>query len=136
MSRMLGGSSDVFELAVGLKSNCHKLCHVKVGKLGLLNVDWVNVFQCKKAHLPIIYLGLPFGATPSSKVFWDPVLKRMESRMASCKRKFHNKGGRLVLVKAVLSNILANYLSIFEVPERVALAIENSQRSSFMEMVL
>ncbi|KAK3197895.1 hypothetical protein Dsin_021310 [Dipteronia sinensis] len=48
-----------FELAAGMKLNCHKSCLVKVGKGGPVEEDWAALFHCKKAHLPITYLGLP-----------------------------------------------------------------------------
>ncbi|KAK2641042.1 hypothetical protein Ddye_022805 [Dipteronia dyeriana] len=68
---------------------------------------------------------------PSSKRFWDPVVNRMEHRMALWKRKFLNKGGRLILIKAVLASILAYYLSIFKLPSGVARTIEKLKRSFF-----
>ncbi|KAK3231415.1 hypothetical protein Dsin_003296 [Dipteronia sinensis] len=54
-----------FELAAGLKLNCHKSCLVKINKGGHVEEDWAALFHCKKAHLPITYLGLPLGARPS-----------------------------------------------------------------------
>ncbi|KAK2652619.1 hypothetical protein Ddye_012475 [Dipteronia dyeriana] len=32
---------------------------------------WAEAFGCKSASLPIVYLGLPHGANPGSKAFWN-----------------------------------------------------------------
>ncbi|KAK3212501.1 hypothetical protein Dsin_017207 [Dipteronia sinensis] len=120
-----------FELAAALKLNCHKFCLVKIGKRGSTEVDWADTFHCGQATLLKTYLDLPLGARPASKAFWDPVVKRIENRMAQWKRKFLNQGGRLVLIKAVLSSIPTYYLWIFKLPTGVAHVIEKPQRSFF-----
>ncbi|KAK3219371.1 hypothetical protein Dsin_013341 [Dipteronia sinensis] len=65
---------------------------VKVSNHGNTKDVWANAFYCKKASLPITYLGLPLGAKSSSKAFWNPILNRIEKRLASWKIKFLNKG--------------------------------------------
>ncbi|KAK3195492.1 hypothetical protein Dsin_026802 [Dipteronia sinensis] len=87
-----------FEMASWLKINFHKSCVVRVGKKVEADDDWAALFKCKKATFPITYLGLPLGARLSSKAFWESVLLRIQKRLASWKKKFLSKGGRLVLV--------------------------------------
>ncbi|KAK3228824.1 hypothetical protein Dsin_000705 [Dipteronia sinensis] len=72
-----------FELVSGLRINFHKSCLVKVGRKGDRKVDWVVTFRCKSVSLPITYLGLPLGANPGTKAFWNPVIDKIESRLAS-----------------------------------------------------
>ncbi|KAK2662893.1 hypothetical protein Ddye_001467 [Dipteronia dyeriana] len=48
-------------MASGLRINFHKSCVVKVGKKWQMEEDWVMAFRCKKATLPITYLGMPLG---------------------------------------------------------------------------
>ena len=48
-----------FELASGLQINFHKSCVVKVGKQVREADVWARGFKCKKASLPITYLGWP-----------------------------------------------------------------------------
>ncbi|KAK3222942.1 hypothetical protein Dsin_009967 [Dipteronia sinensis] len=88
-----------FEMASGLRINFHKSCVVKVGKGRHSEDCWADVLKCQKAMLTVTYLGLPLGARPSAKVFWDPVINRIEKRLAPWKRKFLNKGERLTLIK-------------------------------------
>ncbi|KAK2640343.1 hypothetical protein Ddye_028138 [Dipteronia dyeriana] len=92
--------------------------------------EWAAAFKCKKALLPITYLGMSLGERPS-KAFWKRVLQRVEKRLALWKRKFLSKCGRLVLIKAVLSSIPTYFMSVFKMSTSVALAIEKCQRSFF-----
>ncbi|KAK3206971.1 hypothetical protein Dsin_021017 [Dipteronia sinensis] len=58
-----------FELASGLSLNFHKSCVVRVGTKLLEEEDWAALFRCKKATLPIPYLGLPLGGNAGIKIF-------------------------------------------------------------------
>ncbi|KAK0577750.1 hypothetical protein LWI29_038034 [Acer saccharum] len=120
-----------FEVASGLRINFHKSCVVRVGNPRGGESDWADILKCKKASFPILYLGMPLGARPSSKVFWKTVLARIEKRLSLWKKKFLSKGGRLVLIKAVLASIPTYFMSIFKVPVNVAKTIEKLQRSFF-----
>ena len=104
---------------------------VQVRKGNLLENVWADAFQCKRAVLLVTYLGLPLGAKTRLKSLWNPILSRAEKRLAPWKRKFLNKGGRLVLIKLVLSSIPSYFFSVFLVPLGVAKALEKLQRSFF-----
>ncbi|KAK3198576.1 hypothetical protein Dsin_021991 [Dipteronia sinensis] len=67
--------------------------------------DWEALFRCKKATLPIPYLGLPLGGNVSTKIFWKPLLLYIERRLSQWKRKFLSKGDRLILIKSVISSL-------------------------------
>ena len=74
------------------------------------------MFKCPSASLPIVYLGLLLGGHSSSRSFWSDLIQRVENHLAPWKKKFLNKGGRLVLIKAVLSSIPTYYMSVFKMP--------------------
>ncbi|KAK2645148.1 hypothetical protein Ddye_020343 [Dipteronia dyeriana] len=120
-----------FELAVRLRINFDKSCVVRVGKNRNRGDLWATTFECKKAVLPVTYLELPLGANSRLKIFWNPLVNRIEKRLALWKIKFLNKWGRLVLIKSILSSIPSYFLSIFKVPIRVANSYEKLQRSFF-----
>jgi hypothetical protein len=80
------------------------------------------------AYLPVKYLGLPLGASYKSTHIWDGVIKKIEHRLASWKRLFLSKGGRVTLTKSTLANISTYYLSLFSIPGSVAFCIEKLQR--------
>lgn len=63
---------------------------------------------------PCKYMGLPLGASFKAKSIWDGLIKKMECRLATWKRLYLSKGGRLTLIKSSLSN-LPNFLSLFPI---------------------
>ncbi|XP_062093360.1 uncharacterized protein LOC133799353 [Humulus lupulus] len=88
---------------------------------------------CEVGDWPIQYLGLPLGASPRSKGFWDPVLSKCATRLDSWKSAFLSRGGRLTLIQSVLSSIPVYYLSLFCIPKNVAMTIEKLMRDFFWE---
>ena len=53
----------------------------------------------------------------------------MERRLAGWKRLYLSKGGRVTLIKCILSNLLTYFLSLFPIPAAVANRIEKIQWS-------
>ena len=70
-----------FEVVFGLKINLGKLELVPIGLVH--NFDLLlNVLRCKQGTLPIKYLGLPLGAKFKDKTIWNPILEKIERRLA------------------------------------------------------
>ncbi|KAK3206438.1 hypothetical protein Dsin_020484 [Dipteronia sinensis] len=69
------------------------------------------------------------GARPGRKSFWNPIVNKIEKRLAPWKKRFLSKSGRLVLIKSVLASIPNYFLSIFKIPVGVAQKIEKIQWS-------
>ncbi|KAK3219657.1 hypothetical protein Dsin_013627 [Dipteronia sinensis] len=118
-----------FELASGLKVNFHKFGVARVGYKVHMNSLWATALKCKAVSLPISYLGFPLGARPGSKVFWNTLVEKIETRLAPWKRRFLSKSGKLVLIKYVISSILIYFMSVFRISVGIAQRIEKLQRS-------
>jgi hypothetical protein len=73
-------------------------------------------------------LGLPFGTPFKYKAVWDGVIEKMEKWLASWKKIYLSKGGRLTLIKSMLSSILTYFLSLFPLPAGIAKRLERFQR--------
>ena len=100
-----------FEAVSGLKINLGKSNLVPVGvvhNIGLL----LDVLGCKLGSLPMKYLGLPLGANFKDKTIWNPILEKMERKLAGWKHLYLSKGGRVTLIKSTLSNLPTYFLSI------------------------
>ena len=69
-----------------------------------------NLLGCKLGKLPITYLGLNLHLKKASFEFWRGIIKKYQSKLQSWKSKILSRGGRLILVNAVLS---AHALSLF-----------------------
>ena len=78
--------------------------------------------------LPLKYLGLPIGAHFKAKAIWDGIVEKIERRLASWKRMYLSKGGRVTLIKSTLSNLPTYFLSLFPILAIVANRIEKLQR--------
>ena len=78
------------------------------------------VLGYKQDSLPMKYLGLPLGAKFKEKTIWNPILEKMERRLAGWKRLFLSKGGRVTLIKSTLSKLPTYFLSLFPIPASVA----------------
>ena len=60
---------------------------------------------------------------------WKPIISKISKRLAAWKGRFLSIGGRLCLLKSVLSNLPIYYLSLFPMPATVATTIERKFRS-------
>jgi exonuclease III len=116
-----------FEAVSGLKINLGKSELVPVGEvsnMGLL----VDILGCNLGSFPMKYLGVPLGAAFKEKAIWNPVLEKVERRLAGWKRLYLSKGGRVTLIKSTLSSIPTYLLSLFPLPVSVAHRLEKLQR--------
>lgn len=75
---------------------------------------------CEVGTWPMKYLGLPLGGSPKRASFWNPVVEKVEKRLEGQKKAFLSRRGRLTLIQAVLSSLPTYYLSLFQIPVRVA----------------
>jgi len=82
---------------------------------------------CLIDFFPTSYLGLPLGTKFKDKSIWEPVVERLERRLSGWRENYLSKGGRLTLIKSVLSSIPANFLSLFRIPSLVATKLKAIQ---------
>jgi len=115
----------LFEDMSGLKVNFNK------GMLTGINISdsWLSeaalVMNCRRGTIPFIYLGLPIGGDSRKLSFWKPVVDRIVSRLSKWNNKFLSFGGRLVLLKFVLSSLPVYFLSFFKAPGGIISSIES-----------
>jgi hypothetical protein len=106
----------LFEEISGLKVNFNKSMLTGVN----ISESWLSeaalVMNCRRGTIPFVYLGLPIGGDPRKLCFWKPVVDRIVSRLSLWNNKFLSFGGRLVLLKSVLSSIPVYFLSFFKAP--------------------
>ena len=74
------------------------------------------MMNCRRGTILFVYLGLPIGGDSRKLSFWKPVVDRIMNRLSSWKNKFLSFGGRLVLLKYVLSSLPVYFLSFFKAP--------------------
>ncbi|GAU17363.1 hypothetical protein TSUD_232390 [Trifolium subterraneum] len=115
----------LFESISGLKVNFHKSILFGVN----VNISWLHaaasVLRCKHGRLPFLYLGLPIGGDSRKLQFWSPLVNRIRDRLSGWKCKNLSIGGRLILLKSVLSSIPVYFLSFFKAPSGIISALES-----------
>ena len=116
-----------FEAYLGLKINLSKSEIIPVGRVD--NVEMLaRELRCGVGSLPTTYLGLPLGATHRAMGVWDTIEERFRKRLASCKRQYISKGGRLKLIRINLSSLPIYFLSLLRMPKLVCSRLEKIQR--------
>ena len=70
--------------------------------------------------------GASLGAPP--KHLWSPVIERLEKKLALWKANYLSLGGRITLIKSVLSNLLIYFLSLYKCLMENIKHIEKLQR--------
>jgi hypothetical protein len=116
-----------FEAVSGLKINLSKYVIGLIGEVG--DVEGLSsILGCRVESMPLTYLGLPLGALHKDPSIWNNVIEKMEAKLVGWKRMYLSKGGRLTMIKSTLSNIPMYYLSLFQIPVKVAKCKEKIQR--------
>ncbi|XP_009599850.2 uncharacterized protein [Nicotiana tomentosiformis] len=117
-----------FQIISGLKINLGKCEIFPVGEVA--NIDALShVLGCKMGSLPTTYLGLPLGALKKDTTVWNPVIERVEKRLAGWQKRYLSKGGKEVLIKSTLSSIPTYYLSLLQAPVSITEKLERLQRN-------
>ncbi|XP_071720790.1 uncharacterized protein [Rutidosis leptorrhynchoides] len=80
---------------------------------------------------PFNYLGLPIGANPKLYKNWAPIFDKFKKRLADWKCKTISFGGRLTLIKSVLTNLPLYYFSLFKAPVGFLKELEGLRRDFF-----
>jgi len=106
----------LFEEVSVLKVNFHKsmLTGVNISEFWLSKA--VLVMNFRRGTIPFVYLGLPIDGDSRKLRFWKPIVDRIVARLSSWNSKFLSFGGRLVLLKSVMSSLPVYFLSFFKAP--------------------
>jgi hypothetical protein len=115
----------LFELMSGLKVNFNKSMLTSINIPQCWLEEAANILNCKVWCFPFKYLGLPIGASPRRKSTWQPVIDSVRSRLLKWKHKRLSIGGRVVILKSVLSAIPVNFLSFFKAPAGIISKLES-----------
>ncbi|GJX02527.1 RNA-directed DNA polymerase, eukaryota [Tanacetum coccineum] len=120
-----------FYLASGLKINLHKtkLMGISINKE---EIDLsASIMGCSTFSSPFKYLGVQVGASMSRLNSWNEVETKISSRLSRWKLKTLSIGGRLTLLKSVLSAIPLYHMSLFKVPTGTLHSLESIRRDFF-----
>lgn len=118
-----------FEVISGLRINFAKSVVCGVGTADVEVNEFAGKLNCLSSKLPLKYLGLPLGASPSRRLTWRPVIEKFKKKLSGWKRRVLSFAGRVTLIKSVLSALPVYYMSLFKIPECVAKEMDRIQAS-------
>ena len=110
-------------------------------KVNALRSEMVPIWEVPNVHilaeilgyqigsLPITYLGMPLGASHKSPTIRNPILEKIEHKLARWKKMYLSKGRILTLQKSTLFSLPTYFLSLFTIPMRVTNKIARLQRN-------
>lgn len=106
----------LFEWASGMKINTEKSELYYLGQKDEKRARLANILKCKVGTRPTKYLGFPLSPKPPPKESWREVIQKLHRKIRGWQAKLLSRGGRLILVNAVLTNLPLYYLSVFKTP--------------------
>ncbi|GJW73855.1 hypothetical protein Tco_0133225 [Tanacetum coccineum] len=127
-AKVIMDALDEFKLASGLTPSlpkstayfCNVLNHVKIAIL--------HVLPFEEGRLPVKYLGVPLVS--SRLVYRDcrELIEKVRGRVMDWKNKSLSAAGRLQLIRSVLGSMHIYWASMFVLPSRVLLDVEQIMR--------
>ncbi|WVZ96688.1 hypothetical protein U9M48_042292 [Paspalum notatum var. saurae] len=119
----------IFCKASGLVTNFEKssIHPIRCEEIDLDHV--LHHFQGSRGAFPCRYLGLQLHTRPLRKVHIQPLIEKIENRLAGWKGHLLNRAGRLTLVSLVLSSMPTYHLSVFPLAAWARKRIDKIHRS-------
>jgi hypothetical protein len=90
-----------FEAVSRLRINLGKSKLVPIGEVENVK-SLAHILGCRIGSLPMTYLDMPLGASFKSISIWNGVIESVDRRLASWKKLYLSKGGRVTLIHSVL----------------------------------
>ncbi|GKB86217.1 RNA-directed DNA polymerase, eukaryota, partial [Tanacetum coccineum] len=122
---------DAVFVASGLKINLYKS---KLMGIGIPHEDVLLAAEsigCSTFAAPFNLLGVKVGGLMSRRSSWEEVIGNLSSRLSKWKLKTLSIGGRLTLIKSVLSSLPLYHMSIFKCPMDVLKLLESIRQNFF-----
>lgn len=117
----------LFEVAFGLKINFSKSKIMAVSSREGFLQSTTHFLGCKVGVIPFKYLGIPVGANLRRVKTWLPLVEMFKSKLSSWRNKLLSLGGRIVLLKSVISSLLIYYFSFYLAPISILKKLKSLQ---------
>lgn len=127
LRRLLRG----FFLVTGLKISSKKSCLYGVGVDDNEVSQLAMMIRCSPGRLPFNHLGVPIACNMNLVRNWNVVIEKFQKRLSRWKAKSLSYGGRITLLKSVLSSLPLYYFSIYRAPIQVVDSLERLRRIFF-----
>nr|GEW77578.1 RNA-directed DNA polymerase, eukaryota [Tanacetum cinerariifolium] len=121
-----------FFLVSGLKINVHKSNILSICVSDEETSGMANVIGCRTSKLPLKYLGVLVGCNMSRCANWDAIINKFSYKLSRWKACMIFVGGRLTLIKPVLSSLPTYFMSLYKVPTSICSKLESMRNNFFI----
>jgi hypothetical protein len=121
---------DSFSEATGLKINFHKSTFLPINVLHDEAVRLAGTLGCPIASFPQPYLGLPLSVTKLCLADFQPLIARIDERLAGWRGHLLSSDGRLTLINSVLSALPSYMMGAILLPKGVLPPLTNAEELS------
>ncbi|KAJ1698015.1 hypothetical protein LUZ63_006527 [Rhynchospora breviuscula] len=90
-----------------------------------------SILRCQSKDLPITYLGLPLSIRRPKKIHFQPLIDAFQRKLDGWKSRFLSVGGRLTLVKSVLTALPLHFMQALKLPPWLIKHLEGIRRRFF-----
>ncbi|KAL0295347.1 UNVERIFIED_CONTAM: hypothetical protein Sradi_6840000 [Sesamum radiatum] len=118
-----------FAAMSGLHVNASKSQIILSASVRAERQNILDIMGFQEGTLPITYLGVPLVASRLSIADCQPLLHKLDSRLASWGQHNLSLAGRTQLIKSVLSSLHTYWASVFILPKAVIKVIEQRIRT-------
>lgn len=116
---------NLYEIYSGQKINLAKSSFYMADTTITQKINQVkSILNIPHKKFPIIYLGAPLFKGAARRSYFQPILDKLRNMISIWKNKLLSQGGRLILIKHVLSSIPIHILSAVTPPKSVIQDIE------------
>ncbi|GJS42362.1 hypothetical protein Tco_0567405, partial [Tanacetum coccineum] len=123
-ARIIKDSLDEFKHASGLTPSLPKSTAYFCNVLNHVKLSILNVLPFEEGRLPVKYLGVPLVSSRLMVRDCKELVEKVQSRVQDWKNKSLSIAGRLQLIRSVIGSMHIFWASVFVIPTRVLLDIE------------
>ena len=91
-----------------------------------------TILGCDVAVVPFKYLGVPVGCNMARIDMWKEAVEKFKTKLSNWRAGVLSVGGRLTLIKSVLSNLPIYFMSIYKIPVAVENLFESIRNRFFI----
>ncbi|GJU56754.1 putative RNA-directed DNA polymerase [Tanacetum coccineum] len=106
----------------------HNIKQLKQSRIPIVKLDILNILSFEEGKLPVKYLGVPL--VPSRLLYRDcsELMEKVKRRISDWKNKSLSLAGRVQLIRFVLGFMHLYWASVFILPTRLMLELEQVMR--------
>lgn len=105
-----------FEKMSGLKINYAKSDILPINLSQSEAGSLADVIGCKIGDPPLTYWGIPIHWRKPGRSVWNDLIQKLQKKLSSWKGRFLSLGGKIVMLKSVLSSVPLYTLSLHRMP--------------------